>query len=902
MAGVQMSWTSRLPGDKESDETGLLTRRPHPGIHIFDVGIHCLGGAAAGLCLGTLAAMILPWVAYTMSGTDVLPTIVHREVLYLSMWTVCTMIGASAGGCATQRRRGRDCWCCRGHRLVSLIVIGMLSVLVASMVSSPARDELLTIIDLLAGSQWPPRGYCAAVAAADAARNASGEVWWRQWGSDPAEAAAALVGNMTFDERASLLSGEGYGPFGQRTGAFVGGTPAIPRLGLPSIRMQDAGQGFRTTHRSQVGTVTSWPCLLALAATWDRDAVRTVGAAIAREFVVKGANVLLGPAVNVHRVAANGRNAEYLSGEEPYLGAALTGEYVHGVQSVGVAAVVKHFVLNSQETDRMTTAAFASDRALHEVYYPPFAAAAEAGVAAVMCGYNRVNVSRTAAAYACGHPRTLARHLRRHLGFGGFVMSDWWALHSTGAASGGVDQNMPGTDGWFAPRRLHALPGPLLDAMATRVLRSMLSVGGLERSSCTAGCDCAPLMLAANATSVAHTALARQVAARSAILLKNERVQGGRRALPLQPGATLALIGSACDASHSIDPERSDWTDGDYYVVGGSGRVIAAHAVSIREGLARRGFRLRVSTSDRLDDALVAAEGSDAIIACGAGRTAEASDRPTLRLDQHDLLAALGERTASATASSTTASPFPPLIVAVMAPGAVATSPWAESASAVVALFLGGQESGHAWADVLSGFVNPSGKLPVTFPRTDADMVAPCVGSASHRCVYAEGLAVGWRGLIGRPVGFPFGYGLSYTTFALRWVAPPSLVGLPSAAAPYSPAVRMAVRVANVGDVSGAEVVQLYLAYPAAASEPPLVLRGFMRTHALAPGEAQTINLTLTARDLSIWQEGGHPRGSEHEADGGAWRIAGGTFGIVIGSHSRDQASVRANVDVRGDR
>ena len=227
--------------------------------------------------------------------------------------------------------------------------------------------------------------------------------------------AHALVANMSFEEKATLVRGVGWDGYNLRSGFYVGSIPAIPRLGLPSLTMHDASQGFRTIDERIVGTVTAWPCQLALAATWDRGLVRQYGEAIGLEFRRKGANVALGPGINIARVARNGRIAEYLTGEEPSLGAALASAYVEGVQSRGVAAVAKHFVANSQETLRHKADAVISERALREIYYPPFEGAISAGVAAVMCAYNSVNGQQActracARAYVDAHAQYNAVH------------------------------------------------------------------------------------------------------------------------------------------------------------------------------------------------------------------------------------------------------------------------------------------------------------------------------------------------------------------------------------------------------------------------------------------------------------------------------------------------------------
>lgn len=261
--------------------------------------------------------------------------------------------------------------------------------------------------------------------------------WWRKHGADAATAARNLSMQLTEAEQLRLIQGVGWSGWELLPDFYVGSMYAIPRLGIPSIKMQDAGQGFRTIDARNVGRVTAWPCLLAVAATWDVTLTGRFAAALGSEFKAKGANVILGPSVNVHRIARNGRNAEYLSGEDPALGAALTAAYVRGVQSAGVAATAKHFVLNSQETNRNSASSDASDRALWEVYYPPFEAAVRAGAAAFMCSYNLLNGT-----HACGDAHILIDHLRDEMHFEGFVMSDWWAVHDVIAARNGVDQNL----------------------------------------------------------------------------------------------------------------------------------------------------------------------------------------------------------------------------------------------------------------------------------------------------------------------------------------------------------------------------------------------------------------------------------------------------------------------------
>ena len=620
-------------------------------------------------------------------------------------------------------------------------LVGALLVLVLLAIPSPAQHQIIGLLEgLLWLQQLPPADYCAAMGAKQEAKEAAagsstqnigrrrlGETEGAEEGSGPAaaaarwalemsspgfnmsmqqvqhectrlnacgEAASQLVALLGRDDKFRLVQGVGWNGWVKQKGFYVGNILGVPRLGIPSINMQDAAQGFRTIDPRMVGQVTSWPCALALAATWDPSLARKWGQALGREFRAKGANVILGPSVNVHRVARNGRNAEYLSGEDGALGAPLADGYVRGVQGEGVAAVVKHFVLNSQETHRSAQSSDASDRTLWEVYYPPFEAAVRAGVASVMCGYNRINGT-----YACGNAHVLRRHLKLQMGFDGWVMSDWWATHSTHAAARGVDQNMPGSDRYFdgyslgrldersAPRAAaatalgqtaEAAPATAtaptaaeqaaaeaaaeadaydLDDMARRILGGMLGAGAWAAPQCTAGCDCHEALYEVNASRASHTALTRQIATESIVLLQNDRVND-RDLLPLAPGVTVALLGSACVATNAVN--QDDWTAGNYYTVGGSGRVIGPYAVSVREGLEARGVRLVVEERDDVEAAKRAMQGADVVVACGGATSTESRDRPSLKLDQHDFLLALAKSMPQAL----------PLIILAMAPGA----------------------------------------------------------------------------------------------------------------------------------------------------------------------------------------------------------------------------------------
>ncbi|KAL1499610.1 hypothetical protein AB1Y20_011809 [Prymnesium parvum] len=848
--------------------TRRCTLRPAPRRRLYALLRALLGGLAFGYSL-----------AAGLEAADVplQPTIVHRAVVaavaillppLLASAAVCLSSLSCCTRCTAKSPRGADAC----NAFVALCVV---TALVLAAVRTSSRDNMWTALSVLAGHTTPlPEGYCALATreAAAARRRPAGE-WWRPYGPNASVAAANLSRAMSEEERRRLVEGTGWGFTLPLDGFYVGNLLAVPRLGIPPIQLQDASQGFRTVGPSNVGRVTSFPTMLALGATWDAPLIRRVAAATAREFRAKGANVLLGPGVAVHRVPRGGRNVELIAGEEPMLGAALGAAFVRGVQSEGIAAVAKHFMFNQQETRRMSASSDVADRVLMEQYAVPFAAAAAAGVAGVMCSYNLENGT-----YSCANQRLL-HVLRQRLKFDGFVVSDWWAVHSP-ADAGTADINMPGNDGFFSAARLPATP---LHDMATHILTGMLRAHALDLPpACVAGCDCEHRLLRTNATSARHVALAEEAAAASVVLLKNAPRADGRPPLPLRPADRVALLGSACVARQHAALASAPWDESDYFSLGGSGRVVSDKGRSIRDELEARHVSLVVSPTDSLDAALAAMAGASVALACAGGTTTEGRDRPSLRLDQHDFLARLAASPRSV-----------PLALLLFAPGAI-EAPYAAAADGAAALFLAGQASGAAWAAVLTGEVTPSAKLPVTFPLDDAPP-PPCGGAALPflgpaaeylsfgiaRCAYAEGLHGGWRGMVGRPVAFPFGHGLSFTTFQYAWAAPPSTRRLHASGGGESE-LRLHVSVTNAGGVAGAEVVQLYMGFPEAADEPPLVLRGFEKTALLQPGENTTIHFTLsTTASLTVWH-------GNVDDDTAGWRVATGNYSIFVGSSSRD--------------
>jgi len=670
----------------------------------------------------------------------------------------------------------------------------------------------------------------------------------KTWDVAHAEA-AKVVDNMTAEEQRLILNGVGYdrSPFLrfpiQRKWWYVGNTPAIPRLGIPSLNMQDSSAGFRGSWTELVGTMTCWPSLLAFAASWDPDLVGNFAQALGREFSGKGANVVLGPSVNVHRVAKGGRNWEYLSGEDPYLGSKLAKAYVQGIQSEGVAAVVKHWVFNEQETNRNTESSDVDDKTSWELYYPPFEAAVEAGVLGAMCSYNRIQGQ-----HACSNPTRLA-HLKSDMGFRGFVQSDWWAADQTSSVDKGLDQDMPGTDGYFAPNEL----APHSSAVRAAAQRVVAAIHRLDiKSRCTPPhCES---FFRKNVTNAGHVDLARRAAAASIVLLKNEH------ALPISSKVkTIAVIGSAAVAKPLNNAVNSGtpWNQGDYYSGGGSGHVSAGQVVNPLEGIKQRaassGIEVLASTSNSRAEASAVASRADLVIVVAATTSGEGRDRPHLHLD------GFADGLISAVAASAKKT-----VVLVQAPGAV-LMPWKDEVDGIAVMFLGGQETGNAWASVIFGDQSPEGRLPIMLPATDADTIGP---TFAPNVPYTERMETSYRNKQFK-AAYPFGHGLSYTKFRY---SPPQLKECPALG---EKGICLLVQLRNEGQVAGKAVPQLYLEFPSHADHPAPILKGFRKTVEIPPGQSAWVTFKLSDRDFRYFKDD-------------AWVTDAADFTAHIGDSSKD--------------
>lgn len=649
-----------------------------------------------------------------------------------------------------------------------------------------------------------------------------------------------MIENLSLLEKAALL-----------TGASVWQTHALPRHGVRALWLADGPHGVRRQagsadhlglHASE--PATCFPTAAAVANTWDVDLAEQVGAALGAEAAAQGVDVLLGPGLNIKRSPLGGRNFEYFA-EDPLLAGRMAAGYVRGIQSQGVAACPKHFAANSQELGRMVSDSVVDERTLREIYLTAFGiVVTEARPRTVMSAYNRVN-----GVYAHENPFLLTTVLREEWGFDGAVVSDWGGSNDVvAAAAAGGTLEMPAA-GLASARALvdavrsGRLDEAVLDTRAAEVLRLVAE----SREPGTA-----PVV-----DPDAHHALAREVAARSAVLLKNDGL------LPLATGTRVAVVGDFArtpryqgSGSSAVNPTRLESV---LDVIDESGLELAGFAA---------GFR-RDGTPDAglLAEAVETARGADVVLAfLGLDEVAESEGLDRSRLDLHraqvDVLAAVAE--------------VNPRVVVVLAGGGAIETPWLGSAQALVHGYLAGQAGAGGLLDVLTGAVNPSGRLAETLPLTLAD--TPTAGrfpAAGPSAEYREGLYVGYRyyATADVPVAFPFGFGLSYTSFALA-----DLVAT---------AHEATVTVTNTGAVAGAHVVQVYVRRQTpGVHRPDRTLAGFARVE-LAPGESRTVTLPLGSA-FRHW-----------DVRTGAWQVEDATWSVLVGNHV-DDLPLAASVQVTG--
>jgi beta-glucosidase len=653
----------------------------------------------------------------------------------------------------------------------------------------------------------------------------------------------ALLAELTLEEKASLCSG-----------ADFWNTKAVERAGVPAVMLTDGPHGLRkqATSADHVGLAdsvpaTCFPPAVALGSSFDADLVERVGRALGAESRTEHVAVLLGPGINIKRSPLCGRNFEYLS-EDPLVSGLLGAALARGIQSAGVGACVKHFAANNQETDRARVSAEVDERTLREVYLAGFErVVTDAKPWMVMCSYNKVNGT-----YASEHPWLLTDVLRTEWGFDGVVVSDWGAVNDRVAAlRAGLDLQMPATGGHVTDAEIVAAvrAGDLDEAVLDRAVERILTL--LARSL--------PAVREGGTFDVAaHHALAREAAADCAVLLKNDPVDGVPL-LPLDPAATVAVIGEFARTpryqgagSSQVNPTRLDdaWT--------------AIRELAGDRAVFAPGFGLEDSANDEAlrAEAVEAARGADvAVLFLGlpASHESEGFDRRHILLPaaQTALLAAVAE--------------VNPRVVVVLANGStVQVSDWGHHAAAILEGWLLGQAGGGAIADLLAGRANPSGRLAETVPLRLQDNPSYLNFPGELGVVrYGEGVFVGYRGYDAREqdVSYPFGHGLSYTTFGYSDLD----VTLDEEGGTVS------VTVANTGSRAGKEVVQVYVGPPASAvARPVRELKAFAKV-ALEPGESRRVDLTLTRRDLSYF-----------DARQRRWVVEAGEYAVAVGASSRD--------------
>ena len=662
--------------------------------------------------------------------------------------------------------------------------------------------------------------------------------------------AAALVAQMSLDEKLAFVGGQLASP---SRPLYAGDLPGLPRLGIPPLNFLDGPQGVRTQQAP--GTTTSYPSAATLSSAWDVALTAEFAAALGAEFREKGAAVALAVAVNIHRVPRGGRNFEYVSGEDPYLGEHQAGAYVRGLQAQGLVATLKHYACNNQEENRTRVSANVDAKTAWELYYPPHQGAVDAGVLSVMGAYNKVNGT-----YACENAQLLNGDLRTRMGFDGFVMSDWMAAKSTVASAlHGLDLEMPHAV-HFGRALRHALdagtvPTAQLDRMVENILTAVIRAGVLDRAP-SGDYD-------ADTTSPARTALARRIGAESAVLLHNNR-----GLLPLGNSTAVRQIAVLGDVGHAAPIVNG----------GGSGAVEPPYIVTPLEGIQAeaeaRGIAVSyVGTAD-VAVAVAAAQNADIALVFMGTFASEFADRDSLALpDAEEALVAA------------VLAAQPNTVVVLNTPGAV-LMPWADRAAAVVLAMFQGQENGHATADVLFGRVNPSGRLIFSVPNTENEVgfTPEQYPGVAHVGAYTEGLLNGYRWYDAHNVApaFAFGHGLSYTTFAYSDLS----IALSGAPGGYdnvdTDRVRVVVEadVRNTGSRAGAEVVQLYLGFPDAERQPPRLLKGFAKPF-LQPGEVARVAFRVRDRDVAVWSEAA-------AAGEGGFAVARGTFVVGVGASSRD--------------
>jgi len=712
---------------------------------------------------------------------------------------------------------------------------------------------------------------------------------WQNTSLSPDERADLVLKEMTLEEKVALLHGVGMPtddpvtPENAPSNRGVGYAVGVPRLGIPGIDMSDAAYGVRSSGANGRYS-TALPANVGAAASWDPDAAYAYGKLIGDELRAQGFNMTLGGGVDITREPRNGRTFEYL-GEDPILAGTLVAHLIQGTQSAHVIGDIKHYAFNDQESGRNSVNITIGKRAARETDLLAF----EIGVldghpAAVMCSYNRVNTD-----FACENKYLLTDVLKKDWNFPGFVLSDWGGTHSTEKASAaGLDNEEPGSffygDKYKAAVDAGTIPVAELDEHVHRILRSMFAAGVVDNPRQRMVID--PFI---------GLEVARKIEEGSIVLLKNEHAT-----LPLVPLRihTIAVIGAHSDVgmisgggSAQVDPPG-----GNAIAPPGKGSTHWQEQIwfptSPLKAIQARAPKATVKF-DAGDDpaaAAAAAKGADVAIVFAYQWESEGMDLPTLSLPKNQ------DAVIAAVAAAN------PHTIVVLETGSPVTMPWVDAPAAILEAWYAGSDGANALGNVLFGAVNPSGKLPNTFPKSEADLPHPTVtmpppesmhfsgpsspeqwakGLPPFQVAYDEGLKVGykWYDAEKKPVLFPFGYGLSYTTY--------KYAGLTATPGPTSTdKVKVSFTVTNVGTREGAEITEVYAALPESAQEPPKRLVGFSKVK-LAAGAKQTVTIDIDPKYLSIFDEAKD-----------AWTLIPGDYTIMVGGSS-DKLPLKATINLK---
>jgi beta-glucosidase len=677
----------------------------------------------------------------------------------------------------------------------------------------------------------------------------------------PDERAEMVLKEMTLEEKIDLLHGNGMKDWGKpRPNAYLsnggaGFVVGVPRLGIPMIQMSDAAYGVRSSAENGRYS-TALPSDVAAAASWDPQAACEYGALIGRELRAQGYNMSLGGGVNLTREPRNGRTFEYM-GEDPILAGTMVGNRIKCEEAQHVIGDIKHYALNDQESGRNQVNVIISKRAMRESDLLAFQLGVEIGnPQAVMCSYNAVNGD-----FACENKYLLTDVLKNDWHFKGFVVSDWGGTHSTVKASAaGLDNEEP-EDIFYGEKLLQAVkagqvPMSEIDDHARRVLRAEFAAGLVDYPT---------------QKSVVNVdegfEISRRIAEQSSVLLRNND-----NILPLDADKvkSIAVIGDHADmgmisgaGSAQVDPEGSappKWLEHVWFPT--------SPLKAIRAKVP--GADVQFDSGSDPASAAALAKKSEIAIVFAHQWTSEEVDLPSLSLPNHQ--DALIEQVAAAN----------PHTIVVLETGTAVTMPWLDKVGGVLEVWYAGSKGADAAANILFGAVNPSAKLPMTFPRSESDLPHPQMAmppkdethiapwfrtKPTFEVHYDEGFKVGykWYDAENKPVLFPFGYGLSYTSFSYSNL---------KVTGGEEPTVSFTVK--NTGSRAGSEVAEIYAGLPASAGEPPKRLVGWSKVP-LNPGESKEVSVSVKPLYLSIFEESSD-----------SWKRVPGTYTFMVGSSSRD--------------